>query len=105
MKKSKAPAAVPYDDILLEDLKDLNFAANYLTACIDGDSDEDFEVFFSAIGKIMKAQGMSLSAKKMGVSRDALYKAFTKHRNPTIKTFRQMLNSVDLDIAIVPKHA
>jgi probable addiction module antidote protein len=103
-KKTKvSAAAVPYEPQLLEDLKDIKFAAGYLNSCIDGDSDEDFEVFFNALGDIVKAQGVTNVAKKLNRTRDTFYKAFSKHRNPTIRTLREMLHGLDLEIAIVPK--
>lgn len=102
--KSKVPASVSYDARLLEDLKDVDYAAQYLTACMGGDTDEDFEVFFEALKKIVTAHGVTNVARKMNKTRDALYKAFNSHKNPTLKTFRETLHGLDLEIAIVPRH-
>lgn len=100
--KKKIPAAIAYEPTLLEDLKNVNFAAQYLTDCLRGFDDDSFELFFSALLEICRANGISLTAKKSKMTRDAFYKAFKKHQNPTLKTFRNVLRSVDLDIQIVP---
>jgi probable addiction module antidote protein len=103
--KKKYLRSVPYEPMLLEDLKDLEFATGFLSKVLaqGDDSDEDFEVLFGAIEKVMRAQGMTVTAKKMKMSRDALYKAFKRHKNPTVRTFREMLHSVDMEMAIVPR--
>lgn len=106
MKKKKVPASVPYKPQLLEDLKDSSFAAEYLTACAGNfETDEDFEVFFSALQEIVEANGYTDVAKKMNRSRDALHKMFKAHRNPTISTLGRLLGALDLGVAIVPKRA
>lgn len=103
--EKKYSRSVPYEPQLLEDLKDLEFATGFLSEVLaqGEDSDEDFEVLFGAMEKVMRAQGMTITAKKMKMSRDALYKAFKKHQNPTVKTFREMLHAVDMEMAIVPR--
>lgn len=103
--KKKVAAAVPYEPQLLEDLKNPKYAARYLSACIQGDRDEDFEVLFEALHNIAKARGITNVAEKMHLTRDALYKMFMKHRNPKLQTFRGMLHSMNLELAIVPRRA
>lgn len=106
MKKKKA-AAVPFEPYLLSKLKSPEMAANYLSAILaeGSDTDEDFEVFFRALEKVLQANGISDTAKKLGIARDTLYKIFRSHRNPTVKTLRAILNSVDMDMAVVYKKA
>jgi probable addiction module antidote protein len=104
MKNAKQKArTASYDDGLLEDLKDPEFVAMYLNACIEGRSDEDFEIFWDALQNVIKAYGVTDLANEAGITRDTLYKSFTGHKNPTIKSFRKILNALNLDIAIVPK--
>ena len=105
MAKKKRKASAPYAPQLEADLKDPMFAAQFLSEVFaeGGNSDEDFVVFFDAFETIFKAQGFSLSAKATNMSRDALYKAFKKHRNPTVKNFRAILNAADMDLAFVPR--
>ena len=103
--KKQNKRSVPFELLLQEDLKNADFAAGYLSEVFNSgaDSDEDFEVFFGAIEKVLKAQGITTSAKRMKLSRDAIYKAFNKHHNPTVKNFRKILNAAELDIAIVAR--
>lgn len=103
MKNKKTIKSKPYDDKLLEDLKDNEFATIYLNSCINGLSDDDFEVFFSALSTVVKARGVSKVAENGGITRDALYKVFKSHKNPTVISFRKILNAIGLEIAIVPK--
>ena len=105
MKKAarNTPSSVSYDPLLMDFLKDPEACAGYLNSCIDGDSDEDFEVFMAALEDVVKAQGMSNVAIKSKMTRDALYKAFSTHRNPTIKTLRNVLHALDMEIAVVPR--
>ena len=97
------PSSVSYEPLLMDLLKDPAACAGYLNSCIDGDSDEDFEVFMAALEDVVKALGVSSVAVKSKMTRDALYKAFSNHRNPTVKTLRNVLHSLDMKIAVVPR--
>jgi probable addiction module antidote protein len=105
-KKTKKPAAVPHEPFLLSWLQgNPERCSAFLSEILlqGNDSEEDFEVFFSAIEKVLRAQGIADTAKKMGVARDTIYKTFRDHRNPTVKTFRSMINAMDMELAVVPK--
>jgi probable addiction module antidote protein len=105
MAKTKRKKSVPYEPELLKDLTDVEFASHFLTSCIDGTSDEDFDVFFDALMKVVKANGVVNVARFADISRDSLYKAFTEHKNPTLKSFRKILHALNFEIAIVPRKA
>lgn len=94
-----------YDDFLHEKLKDFDFAIEYLNSSVSDFTDDDFEVFFNALLLVAKAQGMTNVSQVSGVSRDAIYKIFTKHRNPTFKTFVKTLKALGMSISIVPANA
>lgn len=102
---AKRKKSVPYEERLIEDLKDPEYAAFFLSSCIDGTSDEDFEVFFDALMAVIKAKGVVNVAKFADISRDSLYKAFTEHKNPTLRAFRKVLHALNFEIAIVPRKA
>lgn len=102
-KQTKKKMSVPYEPFLLEDLKDPEFAAGYLSACLNGYSDEEFEIFFDALLQVVKAHGVTLTAARMKVTRNAVQKMFKKHQNPTLKSFRKMLSAMDMDFTIIPK--
>lgn len=99
MKKGRS---VPLEPMLLDKLRDVEFAATFLTNSFDSNSDEDFEAFFDALELIVKAAGVSNVSDKMGASRDTIYKVF-KTQNPTVKTLRSVLRCLDLELAVVPR--
>lgn len=104
MKKSK-PAAVAFEPYLLSKLKNPEFATGYLIEVgkLGMNSDEDFEIFLGALERVLRAQGVKESAEKIGIARASFYKIFNEHRNPTVKTFRQLLGAADMEMKIVPK--
>ena len=105
MKKLKTIKTASYDGLLNEKLKDLDFAIEYLNSCVSDFTDDDFEVFFNALLLVAKAHGMTNVSQVSGISRDAIYKIFTKHRNPTLKTFVKTLKALGMSISIVPANA
>lgn len=104
-KKAKSAASVPFEPSNYIDLKDTEVAAKYLSESIRGikDVEEKFDILFSALSEIVKAQGVQDVADKMEMSRDAVYKILASHQNPTVKTLSKLLNAVDLEMAIVPR--
>jgi probable addiction module antidote protein len=94
--------SVAYEPGLIEDLKDLDFAAEYLSSCTDsdGDPDEEFEIFFRALEQIVKAQGVDNVAERMELKRDTVYKMF-RHQNPTYRNLAKLLHAIGLGISIV----
>ena len=107
LKKLGYPASVPYEPDVLGRLQDHKYAAEYLNACLNsgGDPDEELEVFMAAIGKLVKAIGVIDIAEEMEMSRDALYKIFDGHQNPTAKTLIKLLTALKLELAVVPKQS
>ena len=105
VKKSAYPAGVPYEQDLLGRLSDPRYAANYLTSCLNagGEPDEELEVFLAAIEKMVKAKGVANIAHEMEVSRDALYKILSGHKNPTAVTLLKLIDALKLELAVVPK--
>lgn len=107
VKNTNLPAGVPYEPDLLDRLRDPEYGANYLTACLNsgGEPEEELEVFLAAIGKIVKALGVADVAHEMEMSRDALYKIFAGHQNPTTKTLLKLLDALQFELTIIPKQS
>ena len=57
----------------------------------------------AAIGDCIRAEGISKMAKKMGVSREGLYKSFSGRRKPNIETVLNALDGLGMRIDIRPK--
>ena len=71
--------------------------AEYLSAALE---DKNPEVFVAAIGHIAKARGMSEIAKKSGLGRESLYKAFAPGAKPRYETVQKVLNSLGVKVHV-----
>lgn len=54
----------------------------------------------AAIGDIVRAQGATAFAKKAGLSREALYKAFEPKGNPTLETLTKTTKALGLRLSV-----
>ena len=83
---------------LLEQLKDTDFAADFLNAASE---DEDPATYLLALRKIVGARGgIAIVSQKTALSREALYRTLSKRGNPTIKTLSAILKATGLKIAV-----
>jgi len=57
-------------------------------------------VFLSAIGHVAKARGMSEIAKKSGLGRESLYKAFSPGAKPRYETVLKVLNTLGVKVHV-----
>lgn len=62
------------------------------------------EELIEAIKTVARAQGMSKTAKKSGITRAGLYNALSPDGNPTLETLRKIANAVgySLNITFTP---
>lgn len=101
-KKSTAPkvSADDYTTQLLEDLKDPAEAAAYIEAAIlEGDRDG----LLIALRQVAAANGgMASIAEQTGLSRESLYRAFSKRGNPTVSTLSSVLAATGLRLSVQP---
>jgi probable addiction module antidote protein len=94
--KRKA-ASVPYEDILLADLKDTEEAAAYLEAAM---SDSDSAVFLLALRQVATARGMADVARKAHVGRESLYKTLSGKGNPEFRTLNRLLQAMGMRLSV-----
>ncbi|MDD2941964.1 MAG: putative addiction module antidote protein [bacterium] len=81
-----------------EDLRDTDFAKNYLNDLLQ---DENPEIFLVGLQDVVKAHGgIAQAAEAIGVTRQALHKALSEQGNPRYTTLRGILRALDLDIRI-----
>lgn len=71
--------------------------AEYLAAALE---EEDPEVFLAAIGHVAKARGMSTIAKRSGLGRESLYKAFAPGAKPRYETVMKVIHSLGVKIDV-----
>ena len=95
----KYAASVPYEDYLLESLKNPREAALYLEAAME---DDDPRVFLLALRQVAQARGMSVVAGRAKVGRESLYKALSKAGNPEINTVSRVLRAAGLRLSVKP---
>ncbi len=92
---------IPYQDVLIESLKDQEEAIAYLNAAL---SDEDPRIFLIALKNILTAQGITIPAvaKKTTLNRENLYRILSDDGNPTLTSMVSILHSVGLNLAVQP---
>lgn len=76
-------------------LFDLNDIAGYLELAIE-ESAEDPSAVPRALGVIARTQNMSELARRVGMSRDGLYKALSADGNPTWSTILKVTTALGL---------
>lgn len=92
-----------YEEGLIEKLKDVEFAAEYLNASLE-DSDEGAdERFLIALRQVAKAHGMTSIAEKSGMARQAMYRALSESGNPELSSLRALLDAMGLKLAVEQK--
>ncbi len=83
---------------LLEQLKDIDFAADFLNAASE---DDDPATYLLALRKVVDARGgIAIVSEKTALSRETLYRTLSKRGNPTIKTLSAILKATGLKIAV-----
>ena len=76
-------------------LNDLDDVAVFLEVALE-DSVEDPTAVPRALGVIARSQNMSELARRVGMSRDGLYKALSADGNPTWSTILKVTNALGL---------
>lgn len=91
-----------YKKDLLIQLKNKNYANGYLQYCFEEcKKDNSWEVFGLALKDVIEANhNIKGFAKKANISRQHLYKLFSKTSNPTISSLLRILNILGLTLDI-----
>ena len=71
--------------------------AAYLDAYLEDGSAEELR---RALNTIARSHGMSALARKTGISREALYKAFSDQGNPTLDTMLRVMKALGVRLAV-----
>ncbi|GAB3610158.1 hypothetical protein GCM10027414_22840 [Humibacter ginsengiterrae] len=85
----------PYDSA--DYLTDLEDAAAYLEAALDGGAD-DPTLVVRALGVIARSGNISELARRVGMSREGLYKALSGNSNPSFATIVKVAGALGLRI-------
>jgi len=71
--------------------------AAYLDAYLEDGSAEEL---LHALGVIARSHGMSALARETGISREALYRAFSDSGNPTLDTLLRVMKAFGVRLAV-----
>lgn len=92
-------ASASYRKDLLRDLKDLDYAAGYLNACLD----EGADAFLLGLHDVADAHGgIRLLAQKTGLNREHLFKMLSKTGNPRLESLRQLVQAIGMKLRLQP---
>ena len=93
-------SSTDYKVFLFRDLKDLDYAAGYLTAALE----EGEDVFLLAVRDVVQAQlGMAALARSTQLNRESLYAMLSRRGNPRLSSIRSVLDRLGLDVKFTPK--
>lgn len=90
-----------YDSFLMEELRDPELAAEYLSAAAEDGSVEQLLIALRTVAE--SHGGMSALAEKTQLNRQAMYRALSAEGNPTLSTLLTILNAVELDVVFTPR--
>jgi probable addiction module antidote protein len=63
---------------------------------------EDSGYIAHALGVVARAKGMAQIANETGLSREQLYRSFSKNGNPTLKTTIAVMKALGIDLTAIP---
>ena len=94
--------SVLHDDAMVQLLKDSpDFAPVYLRqAFIEIDEPGGYEAFMLALRHVIEASGgMTVIAKRAGISRESLYKSLSPNGNPSFKRIAEVASATGYPIS------
>lgn len=71
--------------------------AAYLDAYLEDGTPEEL---LRAVQTIARSRGMSELARQTGISREALYRAFSENGNPTLDTLLRVMKALGVRLAV-----
>jgi len=85
-----------YDDFLIDELRDPELAAGYLSEALRGGS---MEVFLIALRNVAEARGgLGALAEETALNRQNLYRMLSENGNPTLANLMALLAALGIDI-------
>src|SRR5438045_1626201 len=97
--KSTVKASASYSEDLLHRLKDPEFAAGYLSKCLE----DDEATFLVALRDVAEAHGgISQMARKTHLNREHLFRMLSKSGNPHLHSLRQLVGAIGLKLTLQP---
>jgi probable addiction module antidote protein len=92
--------AVSYKKNLLKRLANLDYAAGYLTECLEQGEPE----FLLSLRDVVEAHGgVGQLAKVAKLNRESLYRLLSKGGNPRLSSLASVLGGLGIELQFVPK--
>ena len=89
-----------YVDHLLEDLKDLDRAAAYLSVCLE---DEDPRMFALAMRDVTESWGgVGALSRSTKLNRESLYRMLSKSGNPSLTSLLLVMKALGFRLTVQP---
>jgi probable addiction module antidote protein len=98
-RKKVYPASRAYVEGLDKRLKNPEYAIAYLNALLE---ENDSDLLLLGLRDVARAYGFTRIAESTGLSRESLYKALSKGRNPRIGTIMDVLSAVGCRMRLEP---
>ena len=99
-KVKSMKAAVDYEEMLLRELTNHEFAAEYLSAAFQ---EPEPEVFLLALRHVVQANGgVSNLVEKAHISRQNVYDILSENSNPRFNNFVAIVRSLGFNISFHP---
>ena len=93
-------STIDYKEVLFEKLRDLDYAAGYLTACYE----EGTQVFLLGIRDVAEATGgLRTLASETSLNRENLYDMLSKEGNPRLSSLSAVLDKLGLEVTFKRK--
>jgi probable addiction module antidote protein len=87
---------------MADHIKTKDDVIGYFEAALE---ENDTELLFEVIGDIARSEGMTQLAREMNLSRESLYRSFSKTGNPAFATVVKLLDLLGYRIEIKQKTA
>ena len=87
-----------FNETFAYELRDPEFAAGYLQACLEY---EDVDTFLIALRDVLKANGgMTKLAEETSLGREGLYKTLSAQGNPEFRTLEAILGALGMRFSV-----
>ena len=99
-KRRRMAPSLPYESLLIRQLKDPSEAAAYLEAVIE---EGDPAALMLALRQVADAQGgVATIARRAKLTREATYRMLSKSGNPELRSLRALLKATGLRLSVKP---
>lgn len=94
--------SVPFDDFLIENLKDPEMAKEFINASLESYiEDGDAEEFVKSLEYVIKAnESVSQFARESGLNRGNLYSIFNNKKKPQFSTIMTILTKLGFKLRV-----